>query len=176
MDPRIRIRTKMSRMSANNLRPGEDYMIYTGPGFLAAVWFGSSPQPPPVRETTCWGERWEGGWRGAESYNHKKACSSLNLPILSAQTESGSTTLPKTVWRGQILRRPVTYFSLSLLVFPLSIFSWSRRELELCMLPRGQARGPGMSEKALAAPSAPDLATWRNIQHQSTELTRGPPS
>ena len=30
-------------------------------------------------------------------------------------------------------------------------------------VPRGQARGPGMSEKALAAPSAPVLATLYTI-------------
>ncbi len=50
----------------------EYWMIYRGPGFLAVVWFGSSPtsSPPPFpsvcsngdtdweRVTTCWRERW----------------------------------------------------------------------------------------------------------------------
>ncbi len=53
-------------------------MIYTGPGFLAVVWFSSSSIPPPLlpsvcltgdtqedweRETTFWQERGEGWWR-----------------------------------------------------------------------------------------------------------------
>ncbi len=52
----------------------EYWMIYRGPGFLAVVWFGSSPTPSPVsklhrrhtgrlrkRETTCSRERAEEG-------------------------------------------------------------------------------------------------------------------
>ncbi len=49
----------------------EYWMIYRGPGILAVVWFGPSPNPPPPpsvrstsdiqedweRETTCWQER-----------------------------------------------------------------------------------------------------------------------
>jgi hypothetical protein len=68
--------------------PRDYWMIYKRPGFLAVVWFGSSPPSPPLppsvssigdtkedweRETTWWREREEGGRRGAESYNRKKA-------------------------------------------------------------------------------------------------------
>ncbi len=55
------------------------------------------PTPPPLpsvssngdtqedweRETTCWGERVEGGGRGAKSYDRKESWSSTNFLILS---------------------------------------------------------------------------------------------
>jgi hypothetical protein len=61
-------------------------MIYKGPGFLAVVWYGSSPAPFPLltfvnstgdkeedweRETICWQKR-GGGWQG-EKPNHTTA-------------------------------------------------------------------------------------------------------
>ncbi len=78
----------------------EYWMIDRRPGFLAVVWFGSSPtlsSPPPVSKNnrrhtgrlrkrdnflTGEGER-GGGCRGAESCDRKKAWSSKNHSILS---------------------------------------------------------------------------------------------
>ncbi len=79
-------------MSCTTLRFAiENWMIYRGPGFLIAVWFGSSP-PCPVdrrddtqadweRETTCWRDRREG--KRAESSDGEKAWSPKNHSILS---------------------------------------------------------------------------------------------
>jgi hypothetical protein len=65
-------------------------MLYRGPGFLAAVYFGSTPTPPPrlsrqkdrpathrktEKERQVGDGRWEGDGRGAESYDRKKALS-----------------------------------------------------------------------------------------------------
>jgi hypothetical protein len=76
----------------------EYWIMYRGPGFLALLWFGFShtPYPPksPVsmpdrrqagrlrKRATCWRQRGEGG-RGSESYDRKKAWSSINHSILS---------------------------------------------------------------------------------------------
>ncbi len=78
-------------------RTREYWMIYRGPGFLAVLWFGSSPTPslPPIpsvsltgetledreRETTWWRER-RGGGSGAKK---ARTWSSLIHSILSAQ-------------------------------------------------------------------------------------------
>ncbi len=71
----------------------EYWMIYTGPGFLAFVWFGSPHTLPPslvcklplflsLGETAYWrGEEW--GGRGANSYDGEKAWSSINNSKLS---------------------------------------------------------------------------------------------
>ncbi len=72
----------------------EHWMIYSGPSFLAVVWFGSSTTPHPLsvcstgstqedweRETTCWRER--GGGRGAKLYDRKKSWPSYNQTIVS---------------------------------------------------------------------------------------------
>ncbi len=74
-------------------------MIYRGPGFLAIVWFDSSPTPSPSssgskldrqhtgtekeRQVMYWRERGEGGGWGAKPYDRKKAWSSINNSILS---------------------------------------------------------------------------------------------
>ncbi len=74
------------------LIPSRGYwMIYRGSGFLAVVWFGSTPNLPPFhvskhdqrskgrpRNTTCW---WERG--GAKSLDRKKGRPSINNSILS---------------------------------------------------------------------------------------------
>jgi hypothetical protein len=74
----------------------EYWTIYGGPGFLAVIWFGSTPTLSPLptsvswvgethevcdRESTCWRERGE----GTESYDPKKAWPSIKHSILSAQ-------------------------------------------------------------------------------------------
>jgi hypothetical protein len=50
-------------------------MIYRGPGFLVVPGFG-------FMAALLTGQRREGGGRGAESYDCKKACSSVNHSIL----------------------------------------------------------------------------------------------
>jgi hypothetical protein len=69
-------------------------MIYRGPGILAVVRLGSSPTPsPPASQLDCrhTGRLRNrdnlltgGGGRGAESYDRKKAWSSINHSILYA--------------------------------------------------------------------------------------------
>jgi hypothetical protein len=75
----------------------EYWVIYRGPGFLAVVWFGSLPTPFPLlsvyklvrrrtgrlrkRDKLLTGEGRKGG--GPESYDRKKAWSSINHSILS---------------------------------------------------------------------------------------------
>ena len=66
------------------------WMVYRGPGFLAVVWVGPStlPSVSSTRKTlkerqVVKGEGGEGGGRGAESYDRKKAWSSINLLILT---------------------------------------------------------------------------------------------
>ncbi len=70
-------------------------LIYIGPGFLAVVWFGSSPLPSVSltadtqedweKETTCWWERVEGGGGGAKSSESEKTWFSINHSILSCR-------------------------------------------------------------------------------------------
>ncbi len=77
------------------------WMIYRGPGFLAVIWFGSSPNPfSPFPSVSSTGDTQEdekerqvvdgrGGGQGrgwAESYDHKKAWSSMNHSIFSVRT------------------------------------------------------------------------------------------
>ncbi len=79
------------------------WTIYRRPGFLAVVWFGSSPSPfPPSlvskldrrhtgrlrkRDNLLTGKGGDGdGGRGAESYVRKKAWPSINHSILSVHT------------------------------------------------------------------------------------------
>ncbi len=85
-----------------NVWTSEYSMIYRGPGFLAAVWFGSTPNtPPPLsrqqarpathrrlrKRDNLLAHRKGGGsggrGRGAESYDPKKARPSINHSILS---------------------------------------------------------------------------------------------
>ncbi len=74
-------------------------MIYRWPGFLAVVWFGSSPTPFPssFRQQVVSlsksshvspvklidGRRGRWGWTRSESYDRKKAWSSINHSTLS---------------------------------------------------------------------------------------------
>jgi hypothetical protein len=67
-------------------------MIFWGPGFLAVVWFGSSPTPLPSTRShsflvflcvTGRREVWGGGGGEAKSYDCKKAWSSINHSILA---------------------------------------------------------------------------------------------
>ncbi len=77
----------------------EYWMIYRGPGLLALVWFGSTPTHfPPLLSATClsfsvflcvgsrayWGRWGGGGGHGAESYDRKKAWTSINHSCLQA--------------------------------------------------------------------------------------------
>ncbi len=89
--------------STATLPRGREYwMLHRGPGFLAAVWFGSSPSFSPLsicnrdRRYTgrprkrdnllmLTGDRGGGGGRGAESCDRKKAWPSINHSILSDQ-------------------------------------------------------------------------------------------
>jgi hypothetical protein len=83
-------------------------MIHRWPGFLADVWFGSSPTPlsPPLlskSSTVDTQEAWhlltgEGGGREAESHDCKKAWSSINHSILSAQGQ-GAVQI-KNEWKA----------------------------------------------------------------------------
>ncbi len=83
----------------------EYWTIYRGRGFLAVVWFGSTPTlspPSPVnswinvthadweRETTCWrrGGRGRGDGYGAELYDNKRAWPFIDHSILSVLTSS----------------------------------------------------------------------------------------
>jgi hypothetical protein len=67
----------------------EYWMIYRGPGFLAVLWFGSSPTlltlflSLPVSPVELIDGRRGGGGRGAQSYFHEKARSSINHSIPS---------------------------------------------------------------------------------------------
>ncbi len=80
--------------------PREYWLTYRGPGFLAVIWFGSSPTPsPPLPSVSSTGdtqEDWEkidnllpgeGGGEGcgrrAESYDRKTVWSSVKHSILS---------------------------------------------------------------------------------------------
>jgi hypothetical protein len=110
----------------------EDWMIYRGPGFLAIVLFSSMPNPSPpslvimlsiflslpmcCRSRLLAGKGGEGG-RGAESYDRKKAWSSIiNRSILSgrgrrqneikAESLLGSVGISFCLWsRGKSQRR-----------------------------------------------------------------------
>ncbi len=88
----------------------EYWMIYRGPGFPVFVWFGSSPYPPPPspvskldrRHTGILREREnllarEGGGRGANSYDSKKVCFSMNQSILSVMEHRALATRERTV-------------------------------------------------------------------------------
>ncbi len=86
----------------------EYWMIYRGPGFLAFVWFGSSPTPSPVsklflfrgipvcrRSSLMTGE----GGRGAKSYDRGKTwpsitLSTLSVPVLRFRIRTG----PHSFW------------------------------------------------------------------------------
>ncbi len=74
----------------------EYWMMYRRPGFLAVVWFGSSP-PPPLPSVTSprrlrkrynflTGEVEKGGGRVGESYDNKEAWSSLNHSVFSGES------------------------------------------------------------------------------------------
>ncbi len=74
-------------------RPKGDWMIYRGLGFLAVVWFGSTPTPSRQHVASlsrfCWwspvelSDRKGRGGRGAESYDREKAWPSRNRSSLS---------------------------------------------------------------------------------------------
>jgi hypothetical protein len=87
----------------------EYWMICRGPGFLAVVWFGSSPTSPFLlpsvistggaqkeweRETTA-GVKGGRGGGGAKSYDDEKAWSSINHPIRSVSRVSVRFELTK---------------------------------------------------------------------------------
>ncbi len=80
-------------------------MIYGEPGFLAVLWFGSSPttsaplpsvsstgniQEDSKQETTCWQE---GRRRRSQSYDRKKAWSCINRWILCDYNQSITITI-----------------------------------------------------------------------------------
>ncbi len=95
------------------------WMNYRLPGFLAVVWFGSSPHPvplfhqqvvslsqsscvSPVELTDGRGRGMVGGW--AKSYDGEKAWSSINQLILSGDTYWGNE-VGGLRWRhSQVLR------------------------------------------------------------------------
>jgi hypothetical protein len=96
------LRKKRNKMSfADWTGTREHPMIYRGPGFLAVVWFSSSPIPfppypisslylfislpvlSPVELTGRRGGGGGGGGRGAKSFDRKKALLSINHSILS---------------------------------------------------------------------------------------------
>ncbi len=103
-------------------------MIYRGSGFLAVLWFVSSPtpfQPYPVcissigdtqenweNDTTCW---WAGGsgWDGAEakSYDDEKPWSSINHWILSAR--HSNTVEPAQYSMGSLVTGPLFFLTAS---------------------------------------------------------------
>ncbi len=87
----------------------EYWMIHRGPGFLAVVWFGSSPTPlsPLSRQLylflslhvrcgrTYWRERGGGDGRGAKSYDRKNSWPSVSFNTL--------LICPKTVRLAKII-------------------------------------------------------------------------
>jgi hypothetical protein len=89
--------------------PRKYITIYRGSGFLAIVWFGSSPTPSPhLPSASClsfsdscvspvdWVVHTDGGeWGGgAQSYDDEKAWSSLNHSIFSGSPQTYCHTLP----------------------------------------------------------------------------------
>ncbi len=97
-------------------------MIYWGPGFLAVVWFGSSPhplhprqkaRPATHRKNEKERQRWERGgrvWGGAKNYVSNKALSSINHLIISASTVNFSLVFIDT--DAVILFRQLHWFSI----------------------------------------------------------------
>ncbi len=102
---------KMITLNCFKTLPGssrEYWMIPKGPGFLAVVWFGSSPTPfPPLLSASCLfflslpvcrrsslltGEG-GGGGGGAKSYDGEKAWLSINHSILSVQGEQNNRNI-----------------------------------------------------------------------------------
>jgi hypothetical protein len=95
--------------------PKEYWIIYRGPSFLAVVWFGSSPAPPPLPSASCLSfsvflrvaspvELTDvrcGGvvvWRGAKSNLREKAWPSINhsiLSVISLAKQSCSSSQPE---------------------------------------------------------------------------------
>ncbi len=55
----------------------ECWNIYRGPGFLAVVWFGSSPTLSPLSRRQVDGGKGEGVRGGDKSWDHKKASSCI---------------------------------------------------------------------------------------------------
>ncbi len=89
-------------ISSSLILQGREYwLIYRGPGYLAVVWFGSSPTPVSKldrrhtgrlrkRDNFLTGEGGRGGWPRGKSYDRKEAWSSIIHSILSI---SGSKPL-----------------------------------------------------------------------------------
>jgi hypothetical protein len=94
---------KIYRTCSNHHTSREDWMIYRGPGFLAVVWFGSTPTPFPTsrqqivslsvfRRSSLLTEG--RGWAWSRSHVRKKAWHSINRAKLSASHTPFSPSLP----------------------------------------------------------------------------------
>ncbi len=105
-------------LTAHRTRRREYWMIYSRPGFLAVVWFGSSPIPlPPTlpsvnawlasgntqedweRDTTCWQERGEGWWR-SQIILPLESLASINHSRLKPGLYKSFKTLCKRLYTG----------------------------------------------------------------------------
>ncbi len=71
LSPSVSLLSPAHSFSYERNRIREDWMVYKGPGFLAVVWFGSSPTSSPVSKLSLflslpprahWRERVERGW------------------------------------------------------------------------------------------------------------------
>ncbi len=92
----------LTSISVFLLSPREYWMIYRGPGFLAAVWFGFPPSPFCGQQVVSLSQsfcvslndgRRGGCGRGAKSYDGEKAWPSINQSILSVSPLS-----PLALW------------------------------------------------------------------------------
>ncbi len=115
----------------------EYWIIYRGPGFLAVLWFGSSPTPysPSLsvsstgdtredkRDNLLTGEGGRGGWARGKSNDRKEALSSINHSILSI---SGSSLT-------SIIRHMTKPLCLPGLYIRTSMYPW-RHSLYPCIL------------------------------------------
>ncbi len=97
----------------------EYWIVYRGPGFLALIWFGSSPAPshPLPSVSSCCdtqedGERettfWQGGG-GAKSNDSEKDWSSINHSILAGLScrFNGLQAVPKILFPPNLRVRAV---------------------------------------------------------------------